>query len=50
MAKKVRKLAKISQRPLNRLAKKGEADRKIPTLKPRHLFAGKRKMGKTDRR
>lgn len=50
MATKVRKLAKISQRPLNRLAKKGEADRKIPALKPRHLYAGKRKMGKTDRR
>ena len=48
--KKVRKLAKISQRPRNRLAKKGEADRKIPSLKPKHLFAGKRSLGKTNKR
>lgn len=31
-------------------AKKGEADRHIPDLKPKHLFTGKRGVGKTDRR
>lgn len=31
-------------------AKKGEADRSIPTLKPKHLYSGKRGIGKTDRR
>jgi len=50
MAKKVRKLHKISQRKANSEARKGEADRRILTAKPKHLFAGKRKMGKTDRR
>ena len=50
MAKKVRKLSKKAQRPANRDARKGEGDRHIFDLKPKHLFAGKRKMGKTDRR
>lgn len=31
-------------------ARKGEGDRTIHNLKPKHLFAGKRKAGKTDRR
>lgn len=44
------KLKKNSQRPSNLLAKRGESDRVILVKKPRHLFAGKRKMGKTDRR
>jgi len=30
--------------------KKGEADRHIPDLKPKHLYSGKRGIGKTDRR
>jgi len=50
MVKKGRKLAKISQRGANRDARKGEADRRILDSKPKHLFAGKRKQGKTDRR
>ncbi len=50
MASKVRKLAKHAQRKPNQLAKKGEADRKILDMKPKHLFAGKRSKGKTDRR
>ena len=50
MAKKVRKMSKVSQRKMNRNAKKGEADRKILDMKPKHLLSGKRKMGKTDRR
>ena len=29
------------------LGKAGESDRKITTKMPKHLFAGKRKMGKT---
>ncbi|CAJ0936219.1 unnamed protein product, partial [Mesorhabditis belari] len=47
---KVRKLAKKAQREMNQDARKGEADRHIGTKMPKHLFAGKRKMGKTDRR
>ncbi|KAG0513280.1 hypothetical protein BDA96_10G088000 [Sorghum bicolor] len=31
-------------------ARRGEADRVIPTLKPKHLFSGKRTLGKTSRR
>ncbi|KAK3106433.1 hypothetical protein FSP39_019818 [Pinctada imbricata] len=50
MAKKVRKIAKKAQAPRNRDAKKGEGDRVILNMKPKHLFAGKRKMGKTSRR
>ena len=50
MKAKVKKLAKIAQRPRNQEAKKGEGDRRILTSKPRHLFSGKRKIGKTDRR
>ena len=51
MAKKVRDMSKKSQRKLlNRDARIGEADRTITCSKPKHLFSGKRKMGKTDRR
>ena len=50
MAAKVRKLAKNAQRKPNRFGKQGEADRHIHEQKPKHLFAGKRKKGKTDRR
>jgi len=31
-------------------AKKGEADRTIVDLMPKHLFSGKRGIGKADRR
>uniref|UniRef100_A0A4D5R9X4 Nucleolar GTP-binding protein 1 n=1 Tax=Scolopendra viridis TaxID=118503 RepID=A0A4D5R9X4_SCOVI len=48
--KKVKKVAKKAQLGMNRNARKGEADRKIVNLRPKHLYAGKRKMGKTDRR
>ncbi|KAK9753646.1 Nucleolar GTP-binding protein 1 [Basidiobolus ranarum] len=44
------KIQKKSQRTNNLLAKRGEADRDILTKMPKHLFAGKRGMGKTDRR
>ncbi|TPX30200.1 hypothetical protein SmJEL517_g06181 [Synchytrium microbalum] len=41
---------KRAQRPLNFQARKGEADRHIAAKKPKHLFAGKRGGGKTERR
>ncbi|GJT71200.1 nucleolar GTP-binding protein 1-like protein [Tanacetum coccineum] len=34
----------------NKEARKGEGDRVIPTLKPKHLYTGKRSNGKTQRR
>lgn len=46
----VRKKMKRSQKGFSQKAKKGEADRSIPAQKPKHLFAGKRKQGKTSRR
>lgn len=39
-----------AQRPKNLLARAGEADRAIGTKMPKHLFAGKRGNGKTNRR
>nr|XP_023928675.1 nucleolar GTP-binding protein 1-like [Quercus suber] len=47
---KAQKLAKKSSKKRNKDARRGEADREIPTLKPKHLFSGKRSSGKTDRR
>ncbi|GLT95047.1 hypothetical protein SLE2022_127520 [Rubroshorea leprosula] len=46
---KALKLGKNSFRKRNKDARKGEADRVIPTLKPKHLFSGKRSIGKTQR-
>ncbi|PWZ17821.1 Nucleolar GTP-binding protein 1 [Zea mays] len=48
--KKAIKKAKASTRNRNKDARRGEADRVIPTLKPKHLFSGKRTLGKTSRR
>ncbi|KAL2510208.1 Nucleolar GTP-binding protein 1 [Forsythia ovata] len=48
--KKAIKLAEKSHNKRNKDARKGEADRVIPTLRPKHLFSGKRSTGKTDRR
>ncbi|CAG2172316.1 unnamed protein product [Oppiella nova] len=50
MRKKVRFMGKKAQTTMNRNARKGEADRKILNVKPKHLFAGKRGLGKTQRR
>lgn len=50
MAKKAKKIGRKAQKTFNMEARKGEADRRILTAKPKHLFSGKRKMGKTDRR
>jgi nucleolar GTP-binding protein len=47
---KVKKMAKKAQKPKNRDARKGEGDRHIFDMKPKHLFTGKRGIGKTDRR
>ncbi|KND04254.1 small GTP-binding protein domain [Spizellomyces punctatus DAOM BR117] len=43
-------MKKKSQTQSNLYAKAGESDRAIQVKKPRHLFAGKRSTGKTDRR
>ena len=49
--KKLKKMEKRMQaKTTNRAGKAGESDRHIHEKKPKHLFAGKRKMGKTDRR
>lgn len=44
------KLKHKKQRTMSREARKGEGDRHIPTLMPKHLYSGKRGIGKTDRR
>merc|ERR1711971_246303 len=44
--KKRRKLTKTRYK----LGSKGEGDRWVPDLKPKHLYSGKRGIGKTDRR
>ena len=44
------KIGNKSHRKRNKDARRGEADRVIPTLKPKHLFSGKRGKGKTQRR
>ncbi|XP_046848220.1 GTP-binding protein 4-like [Xenia sp. Carnegie-2017] len=48
--KKAKKMMKTSQRNMNRMGKAGESDRHIGSKKPKHMFAGKRKGGKTQRR
>uniref|UniRef100_A0A914H588 Uncharacterized protein n=1 Tax=Globodera rostochiensis TaxID=31243 RepID=A0A914H588_GLORO len=47
---KAKKIGRFGQRKLAREARKGEADRHVFDLKPKHLFSGKRSSGKTDRR
>lgn len=47
---KAHKLGKSSVFKRNKAARKGEGDRVIPTLKPKHLYSGKRSNGKTTRR
>jgi len=41
---------KMENKKFNQFGKAGESDRRINTKMPKHLFAGKRKSGKTDRR
>ncbi|XP_011755021.1 GTP-binding protein 4 isoform X3 [Macaca nemestrina] len=50
MVKKAKTLMKNAQKKMNRLGKKGEADRHVFDTKPKHLLSGKRKAGKKDRR
>ena len=51
MMERARDMTKKSQRKLlNKESRVGEADRSIAVKKPKHLFSGKRKNGKTDRR
>ena len=44
------KISNSSHKKRDKNARRGEADRVIPTLRPKHLFSGKRGKGKTDRR
>ncbi|KAJ3000349.1 Nucleolar GTP-binding protein 1 [Globomyces sp. JEL0801] len=44
------KMKKDFQKAPNLMAKRGEADRQIQTKMPKHLFAGKRSMGKANHR
>ena len=47
---KAQKLQIAAERKRNILAKAGEGDRVILSKMPKHLFSGKRGIGKTDRR
>ncbi|KAL5336197.1 P-loop containing nucleoside triphosphate hydrolase protein [Aspergillus crustosus] len=47
---KAERLKKLGQKKMNRMARQGEADRHQTVSLTRHLVAGKRGMGKTDRR
>lgn len=44
------KLMKLNQKRMNRMARQGESDRHTTASMPKWLVAGKRGMGKTDRR
>ena len=48
--KKANKMTKKNQKQLNKHGRASESDRRIPTMKPKHLNSGKRGIGKTDRR
>lgn len=51
MAKKAKQMAHVAiAKKTKKMGLKGEADRFIGTKKPKHLYAGKRGVGKTDRR
>jgi len=47
---KAAKMARKAQREMNQDARQGESDRRFLQKKPKHLFSGKRGIGKTDRR
>lgn len=49
-AKEARELAKMAQRARNYQGKAGEADHRITTKMPKHLFSGKMGKGSRDRR
>jgi len=43
-------LERKAQRTVQKQGRVAESDRRIPNERPKHLFSGKRGMGKTDRR
>ncbi|KAL7671738.1 hypothetical protein ACOME3_006641 [Neoechinorhynchus agilis] len=47
---KLEKMRRKDQAMFSRKGRVCESDRRIPTKKPKHLFSGKRKLGKTQRR
>ncbi|CAG8971295.1 hypothetical protein HYALB_00001462 [Hymenoscyphus albidus] len=47
---KAERAQKLGQRKMNRMARQGEADRHVAGAMPKHLFSGKRGMGKTNSR
>ncbi|KAF9893800.1 Nucleolar GTP-binding protein 1 [Aspergillus nanangensis] len=47
---KAERLKKLGQKKMNRMARAGEADRHTTASLPKHLFTGKRTIGKTQRR
>ncbi|KAK2789619.1 Nucleolar GTP-binding protein 1 [Onygenales sp. PD_12] len=47
---KADRMARLAQKKMNRMARQGEADRHTTAALPKHLFSGKRGMGKTQRR
>ncbi|KXG46307.1 Nucleolar GTP-binding protein 1 [Penicillium griseofulvum] len=47
---KAERMAKLGQKKMNRMARAGEADRHTTASLAKHLYSGKRGMGKTDRR
>ncbi|KAI1980160.1 Nucleolar GTP-binding protein 1 [Ophidiomyces ophidiicola] len=47
---KADRLKKLGQKKMNRMARQGEADRHTVASLPKHLFSGKRTVGKTQRR
>jgi len=49
-AQAVEKKRRKTMRQHVKQGKKGEADKWVPDLKPKHLYSGKRGIGKTDRR
>ncbi|KJZ79928.1 Nucleolar GTP-binding protein 1 [Hirsutella minnesotensis 3608] len=50
MRTKAERLAKLDQKKRNRMARQGEGDRHTTASIAKHLFSGKRGMGKTQRR
>ena len=49
-AEKSEQLKRGGQVGRNRDARQGEGDRRVVASRPKHMFVGKRKMGKTNRR
>ncbi|XP_026565906.1 nucleolar GTP-binding protein 1 isoform X1 [Pseudonaja textilis] len=50
MVKKAKIMMKNAQKVMNQMGKKGEADRVVFDMKPKHLLSGKRKAGSNNRR